>query len=369
MTAKTRLAPRPGGKKKARAATAAKRVKAASVPSLSATRIRALQRAIRAAAAPTDPELVLRQVMAHAQKLVPCQAWSLFLFDLEKQELIFHLLVGAKADALAGMRIPLGQGIAGVCAEKRKALRVNDAGSDRRHYKEADAKSGFVTRNVLAAPLLSRGRLLGVVEFINRKGATGFTIADEHLAVSFVEVAGMAVDNAVLLRKAEQMAAHDDLTGLLNARSLLDRLDQEIARCKRFGGGFTLLFMDLDGFKLVNDRHGHLVGSRTLAAVGGILRDMIRTTDIASRYGGDEFCALLAQATPDGALLFANRLREAIAEYPYRERLGYDIHLTASIGLSHYPAQAAERSELLKKADGAMYKAKWLGKNSVQVAE
>jgi diguanylate cyclase (GGDEF)-like protein len=334
---------------------------------LLAGRLKTLQRAIRNAATPLSPEEVLRAIMAEAKRLVPCTAWSLFLYDLEKQELEFHFIVGPKAGALAGKRLKLGEGIAGQCALLRHPLRVNNAAADRRHLKSADAATGFVTRSVLAVPLISRGRLLGVVEFLNRRGG-GFTPGDAHLASSFIEVAALAVDNAFLLRRAEALAAHDDLTGLLNARTFLTRLDQEIARAKRFGGEFALLFMDLDGFKSVNDRHGHLVGSRTLAVVGSILQELVRTTDIVSRYGGDEFCMLLTHSARAGALVFAERVRQAVAEFPFGERLGYDISLTASIGLSLYPSQAADRSELLKKADAAMYAIKKHGKNGVQIS-
>ncbi len=332
-----------------------------------ARRLQTLQRAIGNAATPLSPDDILPAVMAEAQQLVPCEAWSLFLFDLERQELEFHLLVGAKSETLSGMRLKLGEGIAGRCALTREAIRVNDAAADSRHLKSVDAMTGFVTRNVLAVPLVSRGRLLGVVEFLNRTGGP-FSEADEHLAASFVDVAALAIDNAFLLRKAEQLAAHDDLTGLLNARTFLERLDQEIARCRRFGGEFSLLFLDLDGFKQVNDRHGHLIGSRTLAVVGTMLRDLVRTTDVLCRYGGDEFCVLLTHSNPKGSAIFAERARDAIASFPYRERLGYDIRLTASVGIAHYPTQAVERNELLKKADGAMYGAKRGGKNQVVAA-
>ena len=171
------------------------------------------------------------------------------------------------------------------------------------------------------------------------------------------------------LRKLDRTQARlyrDDLTGLYNYRYLEIALEHELRRAERFQNNFCLLFIDLDGFKPINDQHGHLSGSGVLKQVAEVLRDVLREVDVPIRYGGDEFVVLLLGASCAKGLLAAERVRRRIEECAFVVD-GGRTHLTASIGVAAYPEHARDMVSLLKLADETMYSSKRNGKNRVTV--
>ncbi|MGQ0804245.1 MAG: diguanylate cyclase [Actinomycetota bacterium] len=158
------------------------------------------------------------------------------------------------------------------------------------------------------------------------------------------------------------IADHDGLTGLLNHRSFHLRLADEVARAQRSDAPLSLLLVDLDHFKEINDRHGHLVGDEVLRRVAGVLVDVARETDVVARVGGEEFCMLLPDTALAAAVVPAERLRAAV------EAIGDPEALTVSVGLSGLPADAATATELFSAADDALYRAKRAGRNRVHTA-
>src|SRR6185503_12309281 len=138
----------------------------------------------------------------------------------------------------------------------------------------------------------------------------------------------IAIENAILFQRTEQLTITDDLTRLFNSRYLNLYLGREIKRCKRHGIPLSVIFLDLDGFKAVNDHNGHLAGSRTLTEVGGILSLAVRESDILARYGGDEFVAVLPETPPSGALVIAERIRKSIETHSFLKDLGLDVHIS-----------------------------------------
>lgn len=167
------------------------------------------------------------------------------------------------------------------------------------------------------------------------------------------------------LEQTEAMLRQDDLTGLYNMRYLEVALDNELLRAQRFGSTFCLLFIDLDGFKSVNDQHGHASGSMVLKEVAQVLRDAVREVDSPIRYGGDEFVVVLLGASSAKGLLVAERIRRHIEQKEFRLEDGHVLHLTASIGVAAYPEHARDRESLLRMADETMYHSKKKGKNQV----
>jgi diguanylate cyclase (GGDEF)-like protein len=162
----------------------------------------------------------------------------------------------------------------------------------------------------------------------------------------------------------EQMVVSDPLTGLHNRRYLMDRLTQEMQRSGRHGEPLAFAMIDLDGFKPVNDRYGHLVGDKVLRAVGGAIARGVRVSDIAARYGGDEFAVILPQTPPDGAARVVERMLRSISEIELKDETGSSCKVTASLGLAYFPADDVETAEdLVHSADGALYGAKRSGKN------
>lgn len=174
--------------------------------------------------------------------------------------------------------------------------------------------------------------------------------------------------------RLKELVDTDDLTGLFNMRSLYQRLDFELERARRFGRQICVVMMDMDHFKSVNDGHDHLFGSFVLSEVGGIIRQNIRAVDIGARYGGDEFLIVLTEVTKEGAQLFCERLRHAVAAKLYKN--GSDeMHLTASLGFAMTPLGMnlkgghIEAKELVRIADNALYEAKGAGRNCVRWTE
>ena len=177
-----------------------------------------------------------------------------------------------------------------------------------------------------------------------------------------------AVRNAIVFEKTKRLTFTDDLTALYNSRFMSLYLDRELKRCRRMRSSLSLLFMDLDGFKAINDTHGHLAGSRTLVEVGAALEKTVRDADVVIRYGGDEFVILFPETPLSGGLVIAERIRQAIESSRFLASMDLDARVSASIGLAAYPESADDVRTLIACADQAMYKAKALGKNRVVVA-
>jgi diguanylate cyclase (GGDEF)-like protein len=314
-----------------------------------------------------EPRKVIEVIMGRVQQLIPSEAWSMLMVDEERQELTFELALGEKGKDLSAFRVKIGEGIAGWVAQTGKPTIVNDVARDPRFARRFDSETQFKTRSMLCAPLISRGRIIGVVQVINRLGGQ-FTKADLEMLLTLVDPCAIAIENAILFQRTEQLTITDDLTRLFNSRYLNLYIEREIKRCKRHGIPLSVIFLDLDGFKGVNDRHGHLAGSRTLTEVGGILVEAVRESDILARYGGDEFVVVLPETPPSGALVIAERIRRSIEAHTFLKDQGLEAHISASFGISSYPDHALTPEGLIQKADQAMYRVKGRDKNGIEVA-
>ncbi|HKT78598.1 MAG TPA: GGDEF domain-containing protein, partial [Vicinamibacterales bacterium] len=155
---------------------------------------------------------------------------------------------------------------------------------------------------------------------------------------------------------------------LYNSRYLNQVLRRETKRASRSGRPLSLLFLDLDGFKSVNDRYGHLCGSRALVEAAAVIRGSARETDVVARFGGDEFALVLPDTGGEGAFAVGERIRERVAAHQFLAGDGLDIHLTVSVGVATLPDAAISSDDLVRAADAAMYQVKDRGKNGIQVA-
>ena len=190
---------------------------------------------------------------------------------------------------------------------------------------------------------------------------------DERLAASsLASHAAIALENARLRRIVERQALIDGLTGIANRRQCEDALTTEIARAERLGSTLTLVLGDLDDFKAVNDAHGHIVGDDVLRMFAGVLRATVRDSDLAGRWGGEEFILLLPGADAAGGAQLADRVRSALAECSFEGRDGQQVRVTCSFGVAQHRPGAGER-ELFSAADRALYRAKSTGKNRVEL--
>lgn len=211
----------------------------------------------------------------------------------------------------------------------------------------------------------SKKGVQGVVILFNDPGRPLRSGISRRNITFILEQASLALDNASRFAKAKDLLYLDDLTGLFNHRYLDISLDREMKRAERYGSELAVIFLDIDTFKSINDCYGHLIGSAVLKEIGAILKKSVREIDTVLRYGGDEFVIILVESPAAESAVVAERIRRAIEARTFQKGEGYDIRITASVGYACYPDDAANRRDLLDKADQAMYRGKNAGKNIV----
>jgi diguanylate cyclase (GGDEF)-like protein len=328
-----------------------------------------LLKIVKAANDRLDPQSVIGIIMDNIQKLIPCEAWSILLLSEDQAELVFERARGAGSDSLTYARLKVGEGIAGWVALRRKATIVNDVAHDRRFNSKFDETTKFRTKSVLCAPLISRNQVMGVVELINKRSKTQrFSERDLSTLLTLLGPIAVSLHNAVLYQEKEKLAITDDLTKLYNNRFIHLYLHEMIDHHTKNEGRFSLIFLDLDGFKSVNDHYGHLIGGQTLVEVGKLIHGIVGEQGVVARYGGDEFVVIMPGVGREQALDTAERIRYAIENHDYLQVMKKEIHLSASLGISVFPIHADNITELIQKADQAMYEAKYVGKNATRVA-
>jgi len=330
--------------------------------------IETLMEIARVLASPSEIREILGQIMLQISRLLSPKAWTLLLKDENSGELELMDVVSAVAESLKGVRLPAGYGVAGWVAENGESLVIPDVRSDPRFAAESDHKLSFCTRSVVCVPIRNNEQILGVIELINGQEDEVFDDADEQILTTIADIAGIAISNAKAIAKIKQLAVTDDLTGLYNSRYFFEQVEYEIERAKRYNSQLSLVFFDLDRFKIVNDTYGHLVGSRLLAEVGAIVQGSIRKTDKAARYGGDEFVIILPQRGKPGAESLAIKLQETLQNQQFVSNSGELLKITGSFGVASFPEDALSSSELINAADEAMYQVKDSGRNGVRVA-
>ncbi len=220
--------------------------------------------------------------------------------------------------------------------------------------------------HLLAVPLICGDRILGVLEGMRLERP--FKRSDVELLDALSLPLASALANAVRIAEAERLSQTDDLTKLHNARYMRQFLLNEIRRARRYGSSVAALFLDLDDFKKVNDRHGHLVGSHVLMEVAAVILLSVRDTDAVARYGGDEFVVVLPDTGTELAGAVAERIRGKISKYEFTGGKRLQLSLTASFGVATFPLHASSPQQLIACADTAMYEAKAANKNCVRFA-
>jgi diguanylate cyclase (GGDEF)-like protein len=221
----------------------------------------------------------------------------------------------------------------------------------------------------LDIPLVSRGKLIGIMRVVTAKG-TMPTERERHLLMIFANSAAVAIDNSLLHKKTEELTITDALTELFNYRYFRNKLTDELRRADRYRQRFSLLMMDLDHFKKINDAYGHQTGNIVLREVGNVIKQCVRDVDIVARYGGEEFIVILPQTGDQDALIIAERIRSSIEKAFFANAQGQrDLQITISIGVASYPDGVHTLDQLLEKSDKALYQAKSDGRNRVHMAD
>ena len=310
---------------------------------------------------------VLRVIMGTAQQMVRCRSWSLLLLDEQKDELYFELVKGISLKSVKGVRYKMGEGPVGSVAETGLPLLITDF-SNQKHFRRNEFFPHLKVESVLCVPIISKRRVIGIIQMINRLDQKPFEENDLRLLLKLVDQAALAIERSYLYQKMSDLATTDDLTHLYNFRYLDQVLEVEIRRCRRYRSTVSLIFLDMDHFKLVNDQYGHLMGSQVLIEVANLLIKSLRDVDIIARYGGDEFVVILPETDVETTHRITHRVRNAIRGYEFLKKEGLSIHLSASFGIAGFPEHAKNKTDLIRLADQAMYKAKVMGRDKVFLA-
>ncbi len=344
-----------------------------STPGLDlATRLRVFQRAlrsrverrdalidiVRAVNATLEPPKIADEIVERAATWVPAPCWAVVSSDLSGQ-------LSVLSDR--GLMPDMGPAVYAVARWVMNRGQEFATSSLARDTRVTDPAAGAV----MAFPLSCRGRRVGALIALDREESAReprLSAAMLRAVRVLLEPASVALDNALLLKRAEALSVTDDLTHLYNSRYLNQVLRRETKRASRSGRPLSLLFIDLDGFKAVNDTHGHLFGSRALVEAAAVIRQSARETDVVARFGGDEFALVLPDTGGEGAFAVGERIRERIAAHKFLAADGLNIHLTGSVGVATLPDVAASSEELVQAADKAMYAVKETGKNGIQAA-
>jgi diguanylate cyclase (GGDEF)-like protein len=316
---------------------------------------------VRAVNASLEPEKIADALIGGLADWFPVSGWLVLVCD-EGAE----LRTVATRGLSAGLE-PAAQAAAEVVLRGGAMLCSADISTDKR----LPRSDGFTPAAVIGFPLESRGRVVGALIAIDRApSAREPRLAASTLAVlrTVLEPGAVALDNALRIQRAEALSVTDDLTQLYNSRYLSQVLRRETKRASRSGRPLSLLFIDLDGFKTVNDSHGHLAGSAALVEAAAVIRISARETDIVARFGGDEFALVLPDTGTEGAEMVGARIRDKIAVHQFLKKRDLDIRLTVSVGVATLPDVAASAEQLIHAADEAMYWVKERGKNGVHVA-
>jgi diguanylate cyclase (GGDEF)-like protein len=308
-----------------------------------------------------DLQQLIDKIMDIADSL-----WGYSLFEL--------MLVNPETDALERVaalengnkrifdpREPISPGsVIGQVARSGRAERIVDVRSVPGYIARMQG-----TRSQMAVPMVSRGKVVGVIN-AEAKATGKFSDMDQKLVSIFAASAAMAVDNARLHKQVSDLAVIDELTGAYNYRYFSSRLEEERKRSERYGLPISLIMIDVDWFKRMNDTYGHEVGNMVLRELSRVIKECIRDTDLLCRYGGEEFIVILPQTASADARPIGDRIRERVDAHTFGGYGGAPIlRTTVSIGVTSYPDNGMQVSDLISAVDSALYRAKGSGKNLV----
>jgi diguanylate cyclase (GGDEF)-like protein len=320
--------------------------------------LRVFHEVARALTQTLELEEILQTIMEKMAQFFGPERWSMLMVDDEAQQLYYAIAVGEDAESLRGLRVPLGEGVAGWVASTGNSLVVPDVALDAQWSAFSRAHPELKIQSIACVPVRSGDKTLGVIQLLNSK----LDLLSEY-SISFLRIlcdyAAIAIQNARSVTLIHQLTITDDCTGLFNARHLYTLLDEQVElSAAHKEHQFSLLFVDLDHFKQVNDTHGHLVGSRLLAEVGNLMKRSLGATNACFRYGGDEFVALLPGLGKQAAIDATMRLWEDLRSARFLTGQGLSLALAGSFGLATFPEDGNSVQAIIRSADTMMYNAK-----------
>jgi diguanylate cyclase (GGDEF)-like protein/PAS domain S-box-containing protein len=313
-------------------------------------------------------ERTIQEVFRQLQKVIPIDLFYLALYEPVEKVLSYFMY------RKNGERIYIEPFILN---EKPSLSRYVMEQMETVHFpdfkdKKVDIKSdqviqvtGVDNRTILGIPLILRGEAMGVLS-VQAEQPNAYKSSQIHLVETIAQQTSIAMDNAKMFEKMQQMAISDGLTNLYNRRYFNLILEKEVERAKRYNSSLSLVMMDIDHFKVVNDTFGHLAGDELLKAFSKICQEPLRQTDTMFRYGGEEFVLLLPETKLDEASNVAERVRALVEETVFPTNKG-EVRITVSAGVSEFGEQFSSQDEYIESADVALYAAKEAGRNCVRV--
>ena len=305
---------------------------------------------------------LLGYILRQALRITGAEKGSIMLYNNEASVLQVRVVEGLKdaevQERINNMEIPTrsfkpGEGVAGEVFSKGEPIRLNNIKQDVRFL---DPEKSYV-KSIVCIPLIAFGDIIGVINVTNKENEKPFSKSDEEMLQAVADQAAAAVNKAQLM----EAATTDSLTGLHVRRFFMAKLSDERRRAERYSKPFSIVMVDIDHFKSVNDNYGHSIGDSVLKGVSGLLRKSVRDIDLAARYGGEEFVLLLPETNKEKAQQSAERLRNGVDLM----KVGNLPHVTISLGVATYPDDGDEGKRLINKADVALYHAKETGRNKV----
>jgi len=298
-------------------------------------------------------------------QLVPTAQWGLQLWNEDNSAFLPAASMPAGSwgftDPSAGACLQLCQWL----ADQNLPLLVCEPGNRRSSCEIPGCEELSAFEIMAGIPIVGTDRPLGVLLIgCSRELAAQVEMSLQALE-SLAEFLAIAIENARHCEKLSLLNITDDLTGLYNARYFHHLIEYELERARRYGHDLSLIFIDLDFFKRVNDFFGHLAGSALLSEVGEMFKENMRRVNLACRYGGDEFAVLLPSTPKNGAVVLAEALRQALHEAVFSAGGHHQVKITASFGIASYPGDARSKEELIKLADAAMYRVKHHGRDGI----
>ena len=317
----------------------------------------------------SDAKETYSSILSQSTEMLRARRSSLLLYDEASNELTVKAALGPHAKSASAERVRLGDGVSGEVMLHGQPLVVRDMDASGRVPAPADRR--YMTRSFISYPISIRGRKLGVLNVTDKDDGSPYDETDLGLIETLAPQMALALDRADWQEKAVQfqlISITDPLTGLLNRRYLEERLAEELRRSERQSYAMGFLMIDIDDFKYYNDQNGHQAGDLALEMTAQCLKSVLRAADVASRYGGEEFCILLPQTSLDEAAAIAERIRQRVE----RTRVPHGITqplgvVTVSIGVSAFDETLQTPTAIIGAADRALYLAKRKGKNRVEV--
>lgn len=293
--------------------------------------------------------------------LLACARVTIMLCDQDNEYLTIKAAKGFPIEELDKVKIKIGEGISGSVAASGEVLFIPNIEEDPRFQKRNSEQ--YFTKSLISVPLRIRDKIIGVINVNNKRNNESFTIDDKDILTTISFSAAIAIDKSRYCEMLMVAGVTDNLTGLYNQRHFYDVLNIEIDKVKRYKTHFALMLIDMDGFKQINDTHGHLQGDIVLTSVAQLIAKTIRKPDILARYGGDEFILIMPQTSSEDAIALAQRIKSGLGSFRCNIEGLKDLSFSVSMGIVEYK-KGMSIEKIIETTDKALYLAKQQGKNS-----